>query len=163
MGWFWYLGTLVPVIGLYQFNWQAMADRYTYFSLIGIFVALAWSIPERWGTQTRTRPWLAAGLGGVLTACLVLTWFQISVWRDDVTLWRHALAVTKDNSWAEFELGTYLYNHGQREEGVARLRRSVVLDGGDCAGPPESGASPPGSRQGRGRPKPLHAGDGRRP
>ena len=132
VGWLWYLGTLVPVIGLLQFNLQSMADRYTYFPLIGIFLALAWGVPEHWATQTRPRVWLAVGAGAALAACAAFTVFQIPTWQDDETLWRHALRVTENNSWAEFELGTYLYNHGRREEGEARLRRAVRLDADDA-------------------------------
>ncbi len=132
VGWFWYLGTLIPVIGLFQFNMQAMADRYTYFPLIGIFLALAWCIPERWGPEPQARAWLAVGVGGALAACLILTSFQIATWQDDNTLWRHTLQVTENNSWAEFELGTYLYNHDQREDGKAHLQRAVQLDPDDA-------------------------------
>ena len=126
------LGTLVPVIGLLQFNWQAMADRYTYFPLIGIFVAPSPGASQNAGELRRRRaPWLAAGLGGVLTACLVLTWLQIAVWRDDVTLWRHALAVTRDNSGRNLNWDLSLQSRPKRGGGSATLQRSVQLDGAD--------------------------------
>ncbi len=92
VGWLWYLGTLVPVIGLVQVGNQAVADRYTYFPLLGVFLALAWSIPSRLGTWPLGRALLAAGGVAVLTACAVLTWWQLRSWQNEGTVWRQALA-----------------------------------------------------------------------
>ncbi len=129
VGWLWFLGTLVPVIGVVQFNWQGMADRYTYFPLIGIFLALAWCVPERWAARPRLRAALAVGAGAVLAACAVLTWLQLGVWQDEATIWRHALAVTRNSGWAHFRYGVYLYNDRRLfGEGSEYVRRGAELD-----------------------------------
>src|SRR5262249_25812359 len=92
VGWLWYLGTLVPVVGLVQVGVQARADRYTYVPLIGLFLALVWGAADvglrRWGPHV-----LAAAAAVVLLACALLTWRQVHVWRDDYSLWSHTLEV----------------------------------------------------------------------
>ena len=132
VGWLWFLGTLIPVIGVLQIGRQSMADRFTYFPLIGIFVALAWTIPERWAGRPWPRAVLAAAVGGVLSACTLATGFQLSTWQDDGTVWAHALRVTENNPFAEFSFGTYLYNHGHKAEGLEHLQRAARLDPGDA-------------------------------
>jgi tetratricopeptide (TPR) repeat protein len=92
VGWLWYLGTLVPVIGLVQVGRQAYADRYTYIPLIGLFLLLAWGTYDLLGRRLARRTAAAAG-GGLLAACLLLTWRQLPTWRDDETLWHHAMTV----------------------------------------------------------------------
>jgi tetratricopeptide (TPR) repeat protein len=107
-GWFWYLGMLVPVIGIVQVGQQALADRYTYLPLIGLFVAIVWSaaeIPARW---PGTRSWLAACAAAVIAVCAVLTWNQTGHWRNSASLFEHALAVTRDNAVAHNNLGVNL-------------------------------------------------------
>jgi Flp pilus assembly protein TadD len=110
-GWLWYAGTLVPVIGLVQVGIQAYADRYTYFPLIGIFVALGW-----WLSEPAVRGYRAV-FGGVAGAVLVglvaLTWRQIAYWQDDVTLWNHTLEVTGDNHYAYHDLLFTLSEQGK--------------------------------------------------
>ena len=113
-GWLWYLGTLVPVIGLVQVGGQAMADRYTYVPLIGCFVAVVWGLSgqaERW----RVPPWAAATVGGaVIVTLAAVAWKQAGYWRDSVTLHERALTVT-DRNWkawqglcdAKLDLGRY--------------------------------------------------------
>jgi len=123
VGWLWFLGTLVPVIGLVQVGWQGLADRYTYFPLIGIFVALAWALPEPLVGRTL----LATGAAGVLAVCLILTWLQLRHWRDEGTVWRHTLEVTQNNPDAHLSLGTYLYLHGQVDEAEAQFTRALHL------------------------------------
>jgi tetratricopeptide (TPR) repeat protein len=111
-GWFWYLGMLVPVIGIVQVGQQALADRYTYLPLIGLFVAIVWSaaeIPARW---PGTRSWLAVCVAAVIAACAVLTWNQTGHWRSSASLFEHALAVTRDNAVAHNNLGVNLLDAG---------------------------------------------------
>ena len=97
VGWLWYVGTLVPVIGLVQVACQAMADRYTYIPLIGIFIMAAWGLAD----LAATRPWLriaaAAGVSAALAACLVVTWMEVGYWKNTVTLLGRALAVNADS------------------------------------------------------------------
>jgi Flp pilus assembly protein TadD len=123
-GWFWFLGMLVPVIGFVQVGGQAMADRYTYLPLCGLFVMAAWSAGDALRRRPQWRP--VAVAGAVLLVPLALaTRAQIATWRDDVTLGRHALAVTRDNWFLENNLGLALAQQGHGEEAVAHLRESV--------------------------------------
>jgi len=96
-GWFWYIGTLVPVIGILQVGAQAMADRYTYLPLVGIFFMVAWGVPEllkKWPHRTKILPICCI----LCILCLsVVTWSQVGFWRNNFTLYQHALNVTHDN------------------------------------------------------------------
>ena len=107
VGWFWFLGTLVPVIGLVQVGLQFMADRYTYIPLIGIFIMLAWSIPAKWAAWPRPGSCGAAG-AAVLAGTAAGDSLQLMHWRDSVTLFRHTVAVTQGNILAEYNLGEAL-------------------------------------------------------
>jgi tetratricopeptide (TPR) repeat protein len=96
VGWLWYLGTLVPVIGIVQVGRQAMADRYTYVPFIGIFIAVAWALPAM-ATRARARQVLAAGLAAaIVLACVVVTRAQVQHWQNNHALWSRALAVALD-------------------------------------------------------------------
>ena len=127
VGWSWYLGTLVPVIGLVQIGSQQMADRYTYFPLIGIFLAVAWLVPEFVpGGVLRTRLLPAAALG-VIVLAMAMAFRQASLWRDNATLFRHSENCTPDNFWIHQLLGSDLLVQGNRREGLAELKRAVQL------------------------------------
>lgn len=107
VGWFWFAGTLVPVIGLVQVGAQALADRYTYVPLVGVFIVLVWGACEfgmRWHVRDE---YLRGGAVVVLVACFGATWFQVSRWHDNVTLFRHALAVTHENYLAALQIGAH--------------------------------------------------------
>ena len=97
-GWLWYLGTLVPVIGIVQAGSQAMADRYTYIPLIGLFIMVAWGVPEllkKW--HYRKEILLASSILSIL--CLsIITWTQVGYWQNSITLFDHTLKIT-DNNW----------------------------------------------------------------
>ena len=128
VGWLWYCGTLVPVIGLVQVGIQSMADRYTYIPLIGVFIMLVWGaadlIPER--------PWRrdALALGGlaVLGACAVLTVGQVAIWHDSETLFGQAVRVTKNNYLAYNNLGFYLSNKGRTAEAIENYQKSLKIN-----------------------------------
>jgi len=127
LGWGWYLGTLVPVIGLVQVGAQAMADRYTYVPLVGVFIILAWGgheLSARWPKRERARAALAAGALCALTAC---TWFQTARWRDTVTLFKHTLEVTQRNPMAHGILGTALGRRGEVDESIVHYRAALRL------------------------------------
>ncbi len=94
VGWLWYLGTLVPVIGLVQVGRQAYADRYTYIPLIGVFFLLTWGACDFLGRLRLARAAAVAVVAGLVACCLLLTWQQLPVWHDSATLWKHALAVS---------------------------------------------------------------------
>src|SRR5205823_6385135 len=108
VGWLWYLGTLVPVIGLVQVGEQAMADRYTYVPLIGIFVALAWGLPDLL-TALRLRPSLMVFPALLLLlACVIVSRAQVQCWSNSITLWKRALEVDSGNATAHNNLGVAL-------------------------------------------------------
>lgn len=104
VGWLWYLGTLLPVIGLVQVGEQAMADRYSYIPLSGVFVAAVWGAGELARRWPFLRGVFALSALVALGACGVLTWRQAGTWHDSRTLWTHALDVTEDNWLAHINL-----------------------------------------------------------
>jgi tetratricopeptide (TPR) repeat protein len=127
VGWFWYLGTLVPVIGLVQVGSQAFADRYTYIPLIGVFIAVTFGVRDllmRFQIGV-TAPVAAAALA--LGGCLVLTERQLHYWQDSESLFAHAVAVTKDNDIAHLNLGVALEQKGRRKEALAEYHESLRL------------------------------------
>lgn len=127
VGWLWYLGTLVPVIGLVQVGWQSLADRYTYLPLIGIYLAVVWGLADL-AKAWRVPGWLPAGAGVVvLGLCVWLTRAQTAVWHDSATLWRHALAVTRDNYVAHNHLGLPQLDAMRLDEAEANFRAAVRL------------------------------------
>lgn len=127
VGWLWYLGTLVPVIGLVQVGGQAMADRYTYFPLTGIFVMLAWE-GRAWLVQRKSRvPLATAAAALALAGCLILTNLQVRYWRDTETLFARAIEVTSDNPVAYTHLAGALARKGQTETAVELYRESLRL------------------------------------
>lgn len=116
VGWFWYLITLAPVIGVVQVGEQAHADRYTYIPLVGIFIMLAWGgaeVADRW---PKTRLPMATIATAGCAACLVLTSLQIQYWRNSTTLFEHALKTTSGNYVAYTNLGLQLRSTGRTEE-----------------------------------------------
>ena len=98
MGWLWYAGTLVPVIGFVQVGRQASADRYTYIPFIGLFVIIAWGIPDLIKKWRYRRQALAASSIVALSCFFAATWLQVGYWQDSITLYDHSLAVTSDSS-----------------------------------------------------------------
>lgn len=117
-GWLWFLGTLVPVIGLVQVGEQAHADRYSYVPHIGLFVALVWSAAAL-ADRLRVSAWLRASVAmGCLLLLAVATSIQVGYWRESVTLWTHALAVTTGNHWAHNGLGQTLFHEAMAEGSV---------------------------------------------
>ena len=125
MGWFWYLGTLVPTIGLVKVGDLAMADRYTYIPAIGVFILLAWGVADvtaRW--RWRTMP-LAATAVVMLAACASLTHTQLRYWHDAESLFRHALAVTAKNPLAHINLGYYYSQRGQPDQAAQHYQAAL--------------------------------------
>jgi len=118
VGWFWYLGTLVPVIGLVQVGAQSMADRYTYVPLIGLFIMIAWGLPDLLAKWRCGRGVLTVASPAILLALGILTWFQNAHWRDSLALFAHASAATKDNYMIDNYLGSELRRRGRIEERI---------------------------------------------
>jgi tetratricopeptide (TPR) repeat protein len=127
VGWLWYLGMLVPVIGLVQVGAQAMADRYTYVPLVGASVALLWTL-DALVRRRRARVALAAAAGLALAALAALTWVQIGYWRDQVSLFSHALAVTGENGRAEHLLSQGYISEKRWPEALVHAREAARLD-----------------------------------
>jgi protein O-mannosyl-transferase len=127
VGWLWYVGTLVPVIGIIQVGKQQMADRYTYIPLIGLFLLLVWAIADGLARRSVPRA-LAVGLSIlVLLVCLVLTLRQEATWRDSTSLWTNALEVTTNNSDACISVGSILEAQGQPGQAITLYRRALEI------------------------------------
>jgi tetratricopeptide (TPR) repeat protein len=122
VGWLWYLGTLVPVIGVVQVGVAAMADRFTYVPLVGIFVAIAWAVPA-----VREPRLVAAAAAVVLAVLAARARDQVRVWRDSATLFTHALAVDEANPLAHVNLAVVLDERGDLAGANAHLERALVL------------------------------------
>lgn len=131
IGWLWYLGTLIPVIGIVHVGDQSMADRYTYFPLIGIFIALVWGIAEWSGTQQRP----LAGQQKVLTAAgllilpilAFLSYRQVGFWKDSHTVLIRALEVTQNNFLAHNNYGVVLADSGNYSEAIKHYRQAIEI------------------------------------
>jgi tetratricopeptide (TPR) repeat protein len=127
VGWLWYLGTLVPVIGIVQVGSQAMADRYTYIPLIGLFIVIAWGVPDLLGDQRFKKPLLAVLSGVVLIFLALSSWQQVQYWRNSVTLFEHALSVTSKNYLAHNNLGVALFFEGRIAEAVRHYESALRI------------------------------------
>jgi len=130
VGWLWYLITLVPVIGIVQVGKQAMADRYTYIPLIGIFVVVAWGVPSLLGIASE-RPSRVRSIALAIAACAVvavlavMTYARVGIWRNNLTLFSSTLEVDPTNSFAHCGLGTELLHQGDTEGGIRHLRMAL--------------------------------------
>jgi tetratricopeptide (TPR) repeat protein len=127
VGWFWYLGTLVPVIGVVQVGVQALADRYTYVPLIGLFLMLAFSLAEGASSLRRPASLVAVPLA-ILIACGVRSFSQIGYWHDSVTLWTHVLEVAPDNSLAQYNLGIEFEKRRNPELAAEHYAAALAID-----------------------------------
>jgi tetratricopeptide (TPR) repeat protein len=127
VGWFWFLGTLAPVIGVIQAGSQSMADRFTYIPGIGMFILVTWGLADFFGSQAGKK-FLAAAAIGALAACLALTSIQIRYWRSSITVFRHALAVTTDNYVADACLGQALDAIGDDDDALGYCQNAVRTD-----------------------------------
>ena len=126
-GSFWYLGMLIPVIGLVQVGAQSMADRYTYLPLIGAFIMLVWGtgeILERWSLP-KSLIWVVTLL--ILVACAVRTLHQLRYWQNSGTLFSHTIAVTKNNAIAYYNLGEYCASQGQTDEAMSDYLKAIQI------------------------------------
>ena len=127
-GWLWYLGTLVPVIGLIQVGGQAMADRYTYIPLVGIFIAVAWGLAEIPEQRLALRRAVAGAAIAAMAALFALTRIQTGYWTDNETLFAHDLAVTSENALAHYQIGCIQFNKDRVEEAIAHFRESLRIN-----------------------------------
>jgi tetratricopeptide (TPR) repeat protein len=125
VGWLWYLGTLVPVIGVVQVGRQAMADRYAYISLLGLFVMVVWSVAEFMPRLRLSRTSQLALAAAALSLYAGFSYVQIGYWHDSIALFTHALQVTPDNGVAEDNLGTAYLDLGLLDEALPHFISAV--------------------------------------
>jgi len=128
VGWLWFLGTLVPVIGLVQVGGQALADRYTYVPLIGVFIAVAYGADYLMARFRIPQLVASAAAGVVLVASMVVTEFQLQFWQDSQKLFAHAIAVTKNNAIAHINLGVALEQQDRKPEALAEYRKAIDIE-----------------------------------
>jgi protein O-mannosyl-transferase len=133
-GWLWFLGTLVPMIGLVQVGGQAMADRYAYLAFIGLFVAAVWGIADWARAHGVPAKILAAAAFASVAALAAVTTVQEKYWHDSVALWSHAIEVTKPNFAAQDNLGVALVAAGQVEESTSHFESAVEINPLDWVG-----------------------------
>ena len=126
-GWLWYLGMLVPVIGLVQVGWQGRADRYTYLPQIGLYIAATWAVTDLTALYRHQRATLSTAAILVIAALSSCAWVQTSYWRNSETLFRHALAITTNNDVAENNLGIVFLGQGKLNEAISLLQSAADL------------------------------------
>lgn len=127
-GWFWYLGTLIPVIGLVQVGAQRMADRYTYIPFIGLFIIIAWAMPDILSKWRSRRIFLYTISGVMIILFMICSWFQVHHWKNGVTLFTHAAKSTNNNSIAYCELGHALNEQGKRDEAIIHFNNALKIN-----------------------------------
>jgi protein O-mannosyl-transferase len=127
VGWLWYLGMLVPVIGLVQVGGQARADRYTYLPQIGLYLMVAWGAAAWSSGWIWRRVALGAGAVASITGFLIVDYIQTAYWKDDVTLWAHAEACVPENFTVEDNLGAALADRGNLADATVHYQRSLEL------------------------------------
>ncbi len=127
VGWLWYLGTLVPVIGLVKIGLHAMADRYTYVPLIGLFIMVAMGVPDLLPEWPHRKVILAVSAGLIVSVLIILTRSQVMHWRNNITLYEHALNVTPKNSLAHANLGAELASQGKLQEAIFHYTEALRI------------------------------------
>jgi tetratricopeptide (TPR) repeat protein len=127
VGWFWYLGTLVPVIGLVQVGMQAMADRFTYIPLIGLFIMISYSIPNLPAGWSTRKIILCLFAGLLILILMILTTLQVKHWQNDITLFEHSLKVTANNYLSHNNLGVALYRQGKNQGAIGHFTEALKI------------------------------------
>ena len=128
VGWLWYVGMLIPVIGLVQVGAQAEADRFTYLPQIGLSIALVWAVADACRSGPRSRPMGAVAAACGLAILVVSAWRQTSYWCDSQTLWTHTLACTSQNTTAENNLGILLAERGRFDEAIVYYQKALEIE-----------------------------------
>jgi tetratricopeptide (TPR) repeat protein len=132
-GWFWYLGTLVPVIGLVQVGGQAMADRYTYFTLTGLFIMVVFGGAELAKKLKLSEKIIASAAALIVTVLAISTFFQLQYWQNSFTLFERALAINQDNALARLHIAKAYCDIGQNERGIEEYRKYLQMEPADAA------------------------------
>lgn len=127
VGWFWFLGSLVPMIGLVQVGSQEMADRYAYISFVGLFLMLTWLVADWAEARQISARWLAVPAVSCLLGLGTITYHQVGYWHDAESFWLRTLALTQNNYVAQVTLGDFLFNQGRTEESAAHFRAALAI------------------------------------
>jgi Tfp pilus assembly protein PilF len=127
IGWFWYLGTLVPVIGFVQVGIPAMADRYTYVPLVGLFITITWGFPDLMRRWKHQKTLFSVTSVFVLVALMTCSWFQVLHWKNSISLFEHELKVTEGNFIAHNNLGIALKEQGRLDEAISHFHSSIQM------------------------------------
>jgi len=127
VGWFWFLGVLVPAIGLVQVGVQAMADRFAYVPLIGLFVLIVWGVSDWASAWRQGKIVLGIATGAALGACALLTSLQLRHWQNSITLFEHVVRVTTNNSAAQNFLSIYLLAAGKPDEALFHVSEALRM------------------------------------
>jgi hypothetical protein len=128
VGWLWYIGTLIPVIGLVQIGMQGMADRYTYIPIIGLFIIIAWGAPEVVSRWRLRETGLATMAVLIVSIFMATTFLQLRYWENSITLFEHALAVTSRNYVAHDNLGSALFTDGRIDEAIDHYTEALRIN-----------------------------------
>ena len=128
VGWLWFIGTLVPVIGLVQVGlWPAMADRFAYVPAIGLFIMIAWGLSDILSKQRYSKVMLGILTAGILSALMICTWLQSAYWKSSLDLFERAVQVTANNWLAHNNLGTAKFNKGQVDEAIGHYKTALSI------------------------------------
>lgn len=127
VGWLWFLGTLVPVIGIVQVGSQSMADRYTYIPLIGLFIMVSWGGYDLLVRNTGKRAPVVAAVAMMIMGLGATTWFQVQYWADSKTLWKRVLAVTSNNARAHVAYGSILAKEGRHNDATKQFATAIAI------------------------------------
>jgi len=127
VGWCWFIGTLVPAIGLIQVGSQSIADRYMYIPLIGVLAAVVWSLAEVDRSGARAWQWKTGAVGVAAVVFVTLTSIQIGHWRSSLDLWQHTLAVTENNAVAEENFAVGLLDLNREDEAYPHFEKVITL------------------------------------
>ena len=128
VGWLWYLGTLIPVIGIIQVGEQSMADRYTYIPLIGIFLIVVWGLADLISKWRHGEYALRILPTALLLLLMWATWIQVGKWKNSEILFRHALQVTRNNYLAHYDLGSALFDKGDVDGAIKQYRETLKIN-----------------------------------
>ncbi len=128
VGWLWYIGTMVPVIGLVQVGTQAMADRYTYIPLIGLFIIISWGAFDLIGKLPKAKVWAVVSAALLFPIIMTMTWAQTGYWKNSITLFEHTLKVTTGNQKAHINLGNALDLNGQTQQAIEHYLMALQIN-----------------------------------
>ncbi|MEN6320313.1 MAG: tetratricopeptide repeat protein [Syntrophaceae bacterium] len=126
VGWLWYLGSLLPVIGLIHAWGHEIADRYTYLPLIGIFIMMSWGIRELVSLLPKRQTFISFFIGLYLVLLMVLSWHQVSFWQNSDTLWKHTLEITNGNFLFHYNLGSDLAKKGDMDGAIREYKSAIT-------------------------------------